>query len=29
MDVVDGIQQGDRIESVTVVEGLDNLKNIE
>ena len=29
MDVVDGIQQGDRIESVTIVEGLDNLKNIE
>lgn len=27
MDVVDGIQQGDRIESVTIVEGLDNLKN--
>ncbi|MDY6802218.1 MAG: peptidylprolyl isomerase [Cyanobacteriota bacterium] len=27
MDVVDGIQQGDRIESVRVVEGLDNLKN--
>lgn len=27
MDVVDGIQQGDRIDSVTVVEGLDNLKN--
>ncbi len=27
MDVVDGIQQGDRIKSVMVVEGLDNLKN--
>jgi peptidyl-prolyl cis-trans isomerase B (cyclophilin B) len=27
MDVVDGIQQGDRIESVTVIEGLENLKN--
>lgn len=27
MDVVDGIQQGDRIESAKVTDGLDNLKN--
>ncbi len=26
MDVVDGIQQGDRIESAKVVEGLENLE---
>jgi peptidyl-prolyl cis-trans isomerase B (cyclophilin B) len=26
MDVVDAIQQGDRIESARVVEGLDNLQ---
>ena len=26
MDVVDAIQQGDRIESAKVIEGLDNLK---
>ena len=27
MDVIDGIQQGDRIESAKITEGLDNLKN--
>ncbi|NEP43796.1 MAG: peptidylprolyl isomerase, partial [Okeania sp. SIO2H7] len=29
MDVIDRIQQGDRIESAKVVEGLDNLQNFQ
>jgi peptidyl-prolyl cis-trans isomerase B (cyclophilin B) len=29
MDVVDKIQQGDRIESAKVTQGLENLKNVD